>query len=361
MELSPEEKKRIYEEEKARIEAREKIERAKHTGESGSTTNLKPNMAALLCYAGFWVTGIVFLFIERKNKLVRFHAMQSLVTFGILNIIWGVADSVRWSSSWMGWGGFFYPYWVAASVVFGIFFTLWWVLWGVSMYKVHHGRFYKIPLFGDLAEACLAKLDGIEIADIKKSAEYAESLPPEPPPAPAADLGKRIGDKVGGHFRGTRAGRIAASSAAIAWGIILLVFFHFFSRYVAYYDYETVNGVAKWNIYPLLTEDFGAVLPILTATLILSVVGHSILLALDKYLARQITLIVLNLFGMATVLTFISVFPLDFSPIPNTTVAAVLPTVVLVALICVTVGLGVGALVRFIKLMVGVRRERVKP
>jgi len=342
MELSPEEKKRIYEEEKARIEAREKIERAKHTGESGSTTNLKPNVAALLCYVGFWVTGIVFLFIERKDKLVRFHAMQSLVTFGILNIIWGVADSVRWSSSWMGWGGFFYPYWI-------------------SMYKVHHGRFYKIPLFGDLAEACLAKLDGIEIADIKKSAEYAESLPPEPPPAPAADLGKRIGDKVGGHFRGTRAGRIAASSAAIAWGIILLVFFHFFSRYVAYYDYETVNGVAKWNIYPLLTEDFGAVLPILTATLILSVVGHSILLALDKYLARQITLIVLNLFGMATVLTFISVFPLDFSSIPNTAIAAILPTVVLVALICVTVGLGVGALVRFIKLMVGVRRERVKP
>jgi len=92
MKLSPEERKRIYEEEKARLEPEEKVEATKETG---SSTGLKPNVAGLLCYLGVWVTGIIFLIIERKNKLVRFHAMQSLVTFGILHIIIAIAGAIR--------------------------------------------------------------------------------------------------------------------------------------------------------------------------------------------------------------------------------------------------------------------------
>lgn len=125
--------------------------------------SLKPNTAGLLCYVGFWVTGIIFLFIEKKNKLIRFHAMQSLVAFGILNIIWGIALNVGgigigfWG---LGWGlGFWGPQYIAAFVIFIIFFVLWWVLWAVGMYKAYHGRPYRIPVFGGLAEKCLAKLD----------------------------------------------------------------------------------------------------------------------------------------------------------------------------------------------------------
>jgi len=132
MEISPEEKKRI-EEEEARIQAE------KQAAEGGSTTKLAPNKAGLLCYVGFWVTGIIFLIIERKNKWVRFHAMQSLVVFGILNIIWGIpwniANAARWATRGY-WGGF-YP-------------------------GLYHGRLYKVGLFGlgNLAERMIAKLDG---------------------------------------------------------------------------------------------------------------------------------------------------------------------------------------------------------
>jgi uncharacterized membrane protein len=125
--------------------------------------SLKPNTAGLLCYVGFWVTGIIFLFIEKKNKLIRFHAMQSLVTFGIIHIIWGIALSVGgigigfWG---LGWGlGFWGPQYIAATAIFIIFFVLWWVLWAVGMYKAYHERPYRIPVFGGLAEKCLAKLD----------------------------------------------------------------------------------------------------------------------------------------------------------------------------------------------------------
>ncbi|MBN1862379.1 MAG: DUF4870 domain-containing protein [Dehalococcoidales bacterium] len=126
--------------------------------------SLKPKTAGLLCYLGFWVTGIVFLVIEKKNKVIRFHAMQALVTFGIINIIWGIALNVGgfglglWG---LGWGfGFWGPQVIAATAVFIIFYVLWWVLWGVGMYKAYHERPYRIPVFGGLAEKCLAKLDG---------------------------------------------------------------------------------------------------------------------------------------------------------------------------------------------------------
>ncbi len=159
MGLSPQEKKKIYEEEEARIEAPEKRGGKKAKGDS--TTNLKTNVAGLLCYVGFWVTGIIFLFIEKKNRLVRFHAMQSLVTFGILRIIWGIASSF---SNPMGlrYGvglDFYSPLHIAAFVVFVIFFTIWWILWGVLMYKTYHGKPYRVPIFSNLAEKCLATLD----------------------------------------------------------------------------------------------------------------------------------------------------------------------------------------------------------
>ena len=82
MSLTDEEKAKLYEQEKARIEA----ENAAKANES-DIKELKPNIAGLLCYLLFWVTGIIFLILEKKNQFVRFHAMQSIITFGALTII----------------------------------------------------------------------------------------------------------------------------------------------------------------------------------------------------------------------------------------------------------------------------------
>ena len=46
-----------------------------------TSTGLQPNVAGLLCYVATWVTGIIFLLIEKENRFVRFHAMQSIITF----------------------------------------------------------------------------------------------------------------------------------------------------------------------------------------------------------------------------------------------------------------------------------------
>jgi uncharacterized membrane protein len=330
------------------------VEKEKQAAPDNSTTSLKPNVAGLLCYLGGWVTGIVFLIIERKNKLVRFHAMQSLVTFGILHIIIGIAGNVRGWVIWTGQGWLFYPTWVAASVVFGVFLTITIVLWIFLMHQTYHGRRVKLALFGDLAQRLLFKLDGTKVEGLEERAEPAEAKPQPEPAAPA--IAKEVRKPLVRRLEGTRAGRIVSSSAVIAWSAFFLVFFNFFSQYLAFYSRETVDSVSRWHIYPILTQDLSLVLPILNTTLILSIIGHAVAIAFDRYRVRQITIIVLNALGMATVLTFLRVFPFDFSVVPVANLAAILPTVAVVVLIVITIGLGIGALARFIKLMISLSR-----
>ena len=51
-----------------------------------SASGMQENLAGCLCYALGWLTGIIFLLIDRR-PFVRFHAAQSIVVFGALTII----------------------------------------------------------------------------------------------------------------------------------------------------------------------------------------------------------------------------------------------------------------------------------
>jgi uncharacterized membrane protein len=107
-------------------------------GEVENKTNvgLNPNVASLLCYLLGWVTGIVFFILEKENKLVRFHALQSIIVFGALTIASTLLSRIPVI------GGFF-------GAVIGI---LMFVLWIVLMIKAYQGEKYKIPWAGDFAE-----------------------------------------------------------------------------------------------------------------------------------------------------------------------------------------------------------------
>ncbi|MBA7470391.1 hypothetical protein ES707_05676 [subsurface metagenome] len=106
-----------------------------------TSTGLQENVAGLLCYVLGWVSGLVFILLEAENKFVRFHAMQSIIVFGILSII-GIVFG------WIPWFG-----WVISSLV-GL---LGFVLWIVLMVKAYQGVMYKLPVAGDLAEKWLGK------------------------------------------------------------------------------------------------------------------------------------------------------------------------------------------------------------
>src|SRR6185503_10291553 len=57
-----------------------------------SSTGLDENVAALLSYIAGWVSGLIFFLIEKDSRLVRFHAMQSI----LLNAVALVVGFVLW-------------------------------------------------------------------------------------------------------------------------------------------------------------------------------------------------------------------------------------------------------------------------
>lgn len=106
------------------------------------TTAQNQNLMGALTYLLGFITGIVFLLVEKDNKFVRFHAMQSTITFGglfILNVVLG-----------------FIP---VLGVLTGMVISLvGLILWLVLMIKAYQGEMYKLPYVGDIAEEQLKKM-----------------------------------------------------------------------------------------------------------------------------------------------------------------------------------------------------------
>jgi uncharacterized membrane protein len=100
-----------------------------------TSTGLEQNVAGLLCYVLGWITGIIFLLLEKENKFVRFHAIQSILVFGaytVIAIILGFIPVVGWILSY-----------ILGALAF--------ILWIVLMVKAYQGQMYKLPVAGDIA------------------------------------------------------------------------------------------------------------------------------------------------------------------------------------------------------------------
>lgn len=101
-----------------------------------TSTGLEANVAGLLCYVLGWITGLVFILIEKENKFVRFHAMQSIIVFGAIT----VASIIFNLIPFIGW---------LLGVLLSILAL---VLWIILMVKAYQGDKYKLPWAGELAE-----------------------------------------------------------------------------------------------------------------------------------------------------------------------------------------------------------------
>lgn len=97
---------------------------------------MKARTAGVLCYLFGWVGGLVFLLLERDSHFVRFHAMQSILFFGTMSIL--------------GWICSFFPF--ALFGLGGIVGLVGFIGWIVLMVVAYQGRYYKLPVFGDIAE-----------------------------------------------------------------------------------------------------------------------------------------------------------------------------------------------------------------
>ena len=101
-----------------------------------ATFGLDENVASAACYVLTWLTGIIFLLMEKDNKTVRFHAMQSILTFLPLTII-GVIISL-------------------IPFIGGLISLLIWlvmvILWLVLIIKTFQGEKFMVPVVGEMAQ-----------------------------------------------------------------------------------------------------------------------------------------------------------------------------------------------------------------
>jgi len=115
-----------------------------------TSMNLDENIAGFLCYLGIWLTGIIFFLMEKENKTVRFHALQSFLTFlplMILAWVFGWIGAPKWS-----WYTGYDPGIVALVYLSWIIWVVTVILWIVLMIKAYQGEKFKLPLIGDIAE-----------------------------------------------------------------------------------------------------------------------------------------------------------------------------------------------------------------
>ncbi|MYL50552.1 DUF4870 domain-containing protein [Halobacillus litoralis] len=110
--------------------------------EKKSSTGLEENVGGLLAYLLGFISGIVFLLIEKENEFIRFHAMQSVILFGFFFVFGFVVNLIP---------------------IFGLFVSLLMapvtlVLWIVLMVKAYQGEKYHLPVTGKMAEEQLQKM-----------------------------------------------------------------------------------------------------------------------------------------------------------------------------------------------------------
>jgi uncharacterized membrane protein len=97
-----------------------------------SSTGLDENVAAFLCYLFGFMTGIVFLVVEKESPFVKFHAKQSTITFLGLFVIILLFGAIP----------------VIGTLI--LIFSL--ILWLVLMIKALQGKRYLLPIVGKMVQ-----------------------------------------------------------------------------------------------------------------------------------------------------------------------------------------------------------------
>jgi uncharacterized membrane protein len=101
---------------------------------------------AALAYLGFFVTGVIFLFVEPYNQdeFVRFHARQS------------IAFTIAWFAAYIVFSVFIavmpHPIAVLIGLVASLTYIGFAVLWVFLMYKAYNGERYRIPELADVVD-----------------------------------------------------------------------------------------------------------------------------------------------------------------------------------------------------------------
>lgn len=97
------------------------------------------NVAAVLCYLFFWISGVAFLLTD-KRRFVKFHAAQSVVVFGALSglefLALRLAKNAFMDQSWYS------SLWFLAASIIGFVAVAAWLLLMLSAYE---RKMFRVP------------------------------------------------------------------------------------------------------------------------------------------------------------------------------------------------------------------------
>lgn len=116
---------------------------------AANPSGMAENVAGTLCYLLGWVTGLIFYFID-KRPFVRFHAAQSIVTFGglhilniVLGIVFGAGMMLHGGAGAFGLG----------SALFSLIGLVSFVLWILLMVKAYQHEKFEVPIAAGIAKS----------------------------------------------------------------------------------------------------------------------------------------------------------------------------------------------------------------
>lgn len=101
-----------------------------------TSLGLTPNVAAALSYVFGFISGIIIFMMEKENRFIRFHAMQSIFLSAIFFVLTVILDFIPF----IGW------------VVIQLLSLVFIICWIIAIIKAAQGVYFKIPLIGDLAD-----------------------------------------------------------------------------------------------------------------------------------------------------------------------------------------------------------------
>ena len=126
---------------------------------------MDPKIAAAISY--IWIVGVIFFILEKENKFVRFHALQSIL-FGVGNtiVMFLLAIIAIVLSIAFGIGGAMVGGGIESliSLLVGLMWLLFWLI-GLLMFaglifaavKAYQGQKFKLPIIGNIAENMVNK------------------------------------------------------------------------------------------------------------------------------------------------------------------------------------------------------------
>ncbi len=122
---------------------------------AGAQSGLAENVAGGLCYVLGWVTGIIFLLID-KRPFVKFHAAQSIVVFGALHVI-QIVFGYMFGFGFLFGHGASMGSWAIAGLISSVVGLVCLVLWILLMVKAFQGEKFRLPVAAEFADKIAGK------------------------------------------------------------------------------------------------------------------------------------------------------------------------------------------------------------